>query len=113
MNWNNINDLAILEQIKEESAQNPILIFKHSTTCSISKTAFSRIERNYDQDKVGGLKPYYLDLLNHRNISAAIATEFEVQHESPQILIIKNGKAIFNASHFDINFNDIVEKSAV
>lgn len=113
MNWNKISDLTILEQIKAESAKNPVLIFKHSTTCSISATAFNRIERNYDQAKVGDLKPYYLDLLNHRNISAAIATEFEVEHESPQILIIKNGKAVFNASHFEINFNDIIEESAV
>jgi bacillithiol system protein YtxJ len=110
MNWNQINDIAQLEQIKEESFKNPVLLFKHSTTCSISAMALNRMERNYNQEKVGNLKPYYLDLLNHRDISKKIAEEFEVEHESPQAIIVQNGEAIYNASHYDISFAEIAEK---
>jgi bacillithiol system protein YtxJ len=80
------------------------MILKHSTTCSISGTALHRLERNWNQEKVGELKPYYLDLLRFRPISAEIASIFNVEHQSPQVLIIQNGECIYNASHFDISF---------
>jgi bacillithiol system protein YtxJ len=110
MNWNKITDIAQLENIKKESFINPILLFKHSTSCSISSMALNRLERNYDQAKVGDLKPYYLDLLSHRDISRQIAQEFSVEHQSPQAIIVTNGEAIYDASHYDISFADIAEK---
>ncbi len=110
INWNQLNDIEQLESIKEASFNQPILLFKHSTTCSISAMALNRMERNYDQNKVGDLKPYYLDLLSHRNISKKIAEEFDVEHESPQAIIIANGKAVYDASHYDISFAEIAEK---
>jgi bacillithiol system protein YtxJ len=110
MNWNKITDLNQLETIKAESYKNPVLLFKHSTTCSISNMALNRLERNYDQTKVGSLKPYYLDLLSHRDISKHIAELFEVEHQSPQAIIVSNGEAVYNASHYDISFAELVEK---
>lgn len=110
MNWSKINTLDQLEEIKQESYNKPILLFKHSTTCSISNMALNRMERNYDQIKVGNLKPYYLDLLSHRDISRKIAEEFDVEHESPQAILVKDGKAIYDASHYDISFAEIAEK---
>lgn len=110
MNWNQLNDIAQLEQIKKESFEKPVLLFKHSTTCSISAMALNRMERNYDQAKVGDLKPYYLDLLSYRDVSRKIAEEFEVEHESPQAIIVQNGEAIYNASHYDISFAEIAGK---
>jgi bacillithiol system protein YtxJ len=107
MNWNTLTDVSQLENIKEESFKHPVLILKHSTTCSISATALNRLERNWKQDKVGDLKPYYLDLLNHRNISNQIATVFGVEHQSPQVLIIENGTCTYSASHFDISFAEL------
>ncbi|MEA5257537.1 bacillithiol system redox-active protein YtxJ [Arcicella aquatica] len=109
MNWNQLTDLSQLEVIKEESKQQPILILKHSTTCSISSTALNRLERNWKQESVGELKPYYLDLLKYRPISSAIASTFGVEHQSPQVLIIQNGECIYDASHFEISFAELAE----
>jgi bacillithiol system protein YtxJ len=107
MNWIALTDVNQLQTIKEESFNYPILILKHSTTCSISGTALNRLERNWNQEKVGELKPYYLDLLRFRPISTEIASFFGVEHQSPQALIIQNGECIYNASHFDISFAEL------
>ena len=107
MNWNKLIDVNQLQTIKEESYNQPVLILKHSTTCSISATALNRLERNWKQEKVGELKPYYLDLLRYRPISAEIASLFKVEHQSPQVLIIQNGECIYDASHFDISFAEL------
>ncbi len=113
MNWNKLSTEAQLDTIKAESFEQPVLIFKHSTTCSISATALNRFERKYNQTEVADLKPYYLDLLAHRPISAEIAHRFGVRHESPQILLIHNGKSVYDASHYDISFAELKEKLAV
>ena len=107
MTWNQLETAAQLAAIKQESFEHPVLILKHSTTCSISATALGRLERNWKQEEMGDLKPYYLDLLRYRPISQQIATEFDVQHESPQVLLISNGKSIYDASHFEIRFDQI------
>lgn len=109
MNWNQLTEESQLETIKEESYNQPVMLFKHSTRCSISATTLSRLERSWNDAEVSNLKSYYLDLLSYRNISNKIAQEFEVEHESPQVLIIKDGKATFDASHYDITFDSIKE----
>lgn len=108
MNWNHLTSEEQLENIKQESQNQPILIFKHSTRCSISATTLSRFERNWNDTAAGSLKPYYLDLIANRSISNKISQDFGVEHESPQILIIENGKATYNASHYDIVFDEII-----
>ncbi|MES2795525.1 MAG: bacillithiol system redox-active protein YtxJ [Bacteroidota bacterium] len=110
MKWNQLNNIDQIEDIKQESFVAPVLLFKHSTACSISSMAMSRMERNYDQSKVGDLKPYYLDLRSYRDISKKISEEFSVQHESPQAIVISKGEAIYDASHYDISFAEIAEK---
>lgn len=108
MNWNNLTNLDQLDALVEESNNNAVLIFKHSTSCSISRATLDRLERNW---KLGSeVKIYFLDLLAHRSISNAISERFAVQHESPQALIIEEGKAVYDRSHFDINYNDIKSK---
>ncbi|QKZ12098.1 bacillithiol system redox-active protein YtxJ [Spirosoma sp. KUDC1026] len=102
MNWNKLNSDSQLAAIKEESENQPVLIFKHSTTCSISAMALSRMERNWNEQL--GVKPYYLDLLANRAISNKIVTEFGVDHESPQVLLIRNGECVYDASHMSISF---------
>lgn len=104
MDWNKLTEVSQLQTIKEESFNHPVLILKHSTTCSISGTALNRLERNWKQEKVGELKPYYLDLLSYRPISSEIASVFNTEHQSPQVLIIQNGECVYDASHFDISF---------
>lgn len=110
MNWNSLTDVSQLETIKEESFELPVLILKHSKTCSISATALNRLERNWKQEKVGDLKPYFLDLLANKSLSAQIASTFDVEHQSPQVLLIKDGVCIYSATHFDISFAELEEK---
>jgi bacillithiol system protein YtxJ len=97
INWIPLTELHQLEETKTVSNDNLVVIFKHSTRCSISRMALKQFENEYDlEDKV---TLYFLDLLNFRSISNAISEEFHVEHQSPQIIVIKNRKAIFNASH--------------
>ena len=99
--WNPLTDLGQLNEIMDLSNEKAVLIFKHSTRCSISRFAFKQFENEFDlEDKI---TPYFLDLLNHRDISNEIAVRFDVEHQSPQLILIKNGKAIFAASHSDID----------
>ncbi len=105
MNWNKITSSEDIVRLKSESDNQAVLIFKHSTRCSISSTALSRLERSWSTNNI---TPYFLDLINHRDLSNQIASEFNVMHESPQILLIQKGKCIYNNSHLGIRFEDIV-----
>jgi bacillithiol system protein YtxJ len=109
MNWTALNTEKQIEQIKEESRTQPVLIFKHSTRCAISGSALNRLERNWKSEKVVPLKMYYLDLLSHRAISQRVAESFEVEHESPQVLILREGNPVYVRSHLSINFDEIQE----
>jgi bacillithiol system protein YtxJ len=104
INWIELTDLGQLNEIMDLSHEQPVAIFKHSTRCSISRMALKQFENEFDLE--GSVTPYFLDLLNHRDISNEIATRFEVYHQSPQLLLIKEGKSIYDASHSDI---DVVE----
>lgn len=101
INWNELTDLAQLEEIIAISNEMPVAIFKHSTRCSVSRMALKQFENEFKSaDKV---TPYFLDLIAHRDISNEISTRFGVTHQSPQLILIKEGKAIYNVSHSDIN----------
>ncbi len=106
MNWKEFTNEEGLAEITKLSTEKPQVIFKHSTKCSISSMAKSRLERAEEPE---GIDFNYLDLIAHRNVSAKIADDFDVQHASPQILIIKNGKCIYDESHSAINMDEIVE----
>ena len=112
MLWHKLTDIGQLQDIinlsKEQSANGlTVLIFKHSTRCSISSMALNRLETKWiDTEKISA---YYLDLLSHRDISNEIEQVFSVEHASPQALLIKNGVCIYNASHTNISAADILE----
>lgn len=84
------------------------MIFKHSTRCSISSVAYHRLQKSQQPE---GVDFYYLDLLAHRLLSNKVAEVFNVPHESPQVLVIKNGKCVYDESHLGIAMADIVEKA--
>jgi bacillithiol system protein YtxJ len=111
MNWNELKSTAQLDQIREESKTTPVLIFKYSNRCSVSQLALDRFERKWSDEKAGSIKPYFLDLISFREVSNRIALQFKVQHESPQVLLIKNGESVYHGSHFDIDFEQIVAVS--
>jgi bacillithiol system protein YtxJ len=108
MNWNKLEDINQLALIDEESKSKKVLLYKHSTRCSISSMALDRLERNWKDDD-GKIKPYYLDLLNHRDISNEISSRYNVVHESPQVLVISNGKCIYHKSQSEINYREIIQ----
>ena len=108
MNWNHLDQLAQLETLREQSRLNPIVVFKHSTRCSISAMALNRLERRWKESNIDF---YFLDLIRYREISNAIENEFGVTHQSPQAILIKDGKAVFDASHSGIDFEELVEIS--
>ena len=103
--WNLLSEISQLNDLVELSNQQPVLILKHSTRCSISSMSKNRLELYWETSV--GIAPYYLDILNHRNISDELARNFNVKHESPQILLLKNGVCIFSASHNEIDFNKL------
>jgi len=107
MNWNQIKSAESLNEIKKESENNNVLIFKHSTRCSISSMALNRLERSWNDSQMQTVKPYLLDLLSYQEISSQIAEEFGVEHQSPQVIVIKNGKAVYDNSHMGINYEDL------
>jgi bacillithiol system protein YtxJ len=101
VNWISLKDLGQLNEIIAISHEKPVLIFKHSTRCSVSRMALKQFENEFDlEDRVA---TYYLDLLEHRDISNEIATRFKVYHQSPQLLLIQNGKSVYDVSHSDID----------
>lgn len=105
LSWKLIQQSADIEQIKASSHEKPVVIFKHSTTCSISSAALGRFERKWNAATNADI--YLLDLLQHRDLSAQIADTFGVQHQSPQLLVIKNGESTFNSSHFGISADEV------
>lgn len=104
MNWIPLCSSEDLEQVIHLSQEKPQVIFKHSTRCSISSVAKSRLERAGAPSE---FQFHYLDLISYRSLSNSIADRFSVEHESPQILVIKDGKCIYNESHMGIDMDEI------
>ncbi|WP_439127777.1 bacillithiol system redox-active protein YtxJ [Polaribacter sp.] len=106
LNWIPLTTLEQLEEIKEQSKTESIFIFKHSTRCGISSMVIKQFEKLFTEEHQN-LKVYYLDLLSYRNISDEVGYSFQVTHQSPQLIVIKNGTAVHNASHYDITQTDL------
>ena len=107
MIWKNLEQLIALEEIDKASFTHPILIFKHSTRCSISYVAKARLDK---EENLNGVDFYYLDLIKHRDISNALAEKYNVHHESPQILLINKGECVYDESHIGITMAEIKEQ---
>jgi len=105
IDWIPLQTLEQLDEIVENSNEKPILIFKHSTRCSISRFALKRFENEFNLQ--GKLNLYYLDLLNFRAISNEIASKFGIQHQSPQVLLIREGKVVYHDSHDGIEAEEL------
>jgi bacillithiol system protein YtxJ len=102
MDWKALESEEQLNQLEDESGVHPVLIFKHSTRCSISSTALNRIRQAGHGDLGADTVVYVLDLLAHRDISNMIASRYGIWHESPQAILLLHGKPVFNASHLSI-----------
>jgi bacillithiol system protein YtxJ len=101
-----LDDIKLLDEIDAISHIKPVVLFKHSTRCSISRFALKQFDAKFtfDADKIDW---YLLDLLNHRDISNEMAQRYNVHHQSPQIIVVRNGKAVFSETHDAIDANDL------
>ena len=105
MIWNHLTDLNQLDDLIALSKETPVLIFKHSTQCSVSRMALKQFENDFDSSLK--VTPYFLDLIAFRLVSNAIAEKFQVTHQSPQLLLIKNGVSVYDVSHNAIDAADL------
>jgi bacillithiol system protein YtxJ len=99
--WIPLTSMEQLAELTEQSFVKPVFIFKHSTRCGISRSVLKQFENEYDLDTE--VDAYYLDLLEYRPISSEIASQFSVEHQSPQLILLKNGLVVHHASHSDID----------
>ena len=101
-----LNKIEQFDEIDEISHTKPVVLFKHSTRCIISRTVLKQFDADFQfpEEKIDW---YLLDLLNHRDLSNEIASRYNVIHQSPQIIVIRNGKAVFNESHDGISVYDL------
>lgn len=106
INWTPLTSTDQLDEITDLSAEVPCLILKHSTRCSISTVAKHRLEKDWDFENTE-LQPYYLDLISYREVSNEIVGKFGIDHQSPQVLLIKDGICVYDESHFGIKLSPI------
>ena len=112
MNWNKLTSEEQIDQVITESASKPVLLFKHSTSCSISSMALDRLLRNWKTEDSDKISPYYLDLIAFRSLSNLVAARCGIPHESPQVLLLKDGKVTYHESHYGISYAEIMKQSS-
>jgi len=107
--WQTLTSSSDLDIALEASFEKPILIFKHSTRCSISQMVLDRFERNWSAANLAEIIPFYLDLIANREVSNQIEDQLQVEHQSPQMLLIRNGKCIFSETHQAIRLQNALD----
>ncbi len=110
MKWLTLKTESDLQEALRRSAEGPVLLFKHSTRCSISSSALNRLEREWT-----GKEPteaYFLDLIAHRDLSTLIASTLHVPHESPQAILVRDGQAVADWSHMAIRYGEVMAQAA-
>jgi bacillithiol system protein YtxJ len=105
INWTPMEHLGQIEEIITLSEEKPVIIFKHSTRCSISRMALKNFENEYDLGE--NVTPYFLDLISFREVSNEISSRFNVVHQSPQLLLIVGGKSVYDVSHSSIDAQEL------
>lgn len=109
VNWTSLASIAEVDELVQQSATIPCLILKHSTRCSISSFAKNRLEQAWDFS-AQSVQPFFLDLIANREVSNYVAEHFAVEHESPQVLLIHQGRVVYHTSHLAITIDGIQEQ---
>ena len=107
LEWKHLVHSNQLQEILEQSENTPQLIFKYSSRCGLSDMMLRRMEEQWESEGLNGIEPLFLDILSYRSISNAIEHQFDVLHESPQILVVKQGECVYSASHTRINLEEV------
>jgi bacillithiol system protein YtxJ len=102
--WQKLESVEQLNALISASTDKPTLVFKHSTRCSISVMVINKFEKQFNSELA---TCYYLDLLNHRDVSNEIANLTGIEHQSPQVVVWTNGKPVYHASHNGIDADAI------
>ena len=97
-----IADADALDEALARSNDTPVILFKHSTTCPISSAAYEQMSRVANDVSL-------VVVQRAREVSTEIASRTGVRHESPQAIVLRNGKAVWSASHFDITAKAVEE----
>ena len=106
MNWKDLSTISDLNYAISSSENGLVVLFKHSTRCSISGMALKMLEMGWDSS-LEGVEAYYLDLLNHRDVSNSIAEQLSIEHQSPQLLVLHQGKVLGISNHSDISAEEV------
>ncbi len=101
--WIDLNEMEQLDKLEGISETKTVAILKHSTRCGVSRMVLRMFESDYDLDKNEPVELYFLDLIAHRDISNEIASRFNVRHESPQLIVLKNKEVVHHSSHQSIS----------
>jgi bacillithiol system protein YtxJ len=107
MMWNTIESEEQFKHALDESYKVNVVLYKHSPTCGISAAALERLESGFSEQLGNQIDLYYIDVLQSRTLSRHIADVMGVRHQSPQMLLIKDGKVIFHNSHYDVGWERI------
>ena len=106
--WVSIKTVKDLGFVFQKASETPVIFFKHSTRCSISNMAFSRLDQ---EELFETITPaYYIDVLLNRDVSNAISERTKIFHESPQAIIIFKEAVVYAESHSNIRLDQIVSK---
>lgn len=107
--WIDLNSMKQLDEVEKDSEEKTVAILKHSTRCGVSRMVLRMFESDYDLDENEPVKLYFLDLISHRDISNEIAERFNVRHESPQLIVLKNREVVHHSSHQGISAKKLAE----
>ena len=110
MEFQTLNSIEQLNEIDLKSNSKIQAIYKHSTQCGVSMMANRTLSKELKEISGNTMDVYYLDLIRYRDLSNTISMRYKVEHESPQILIIKEGKCIYNASHSDVSLQKALQE---
>ena len=108
MFWNDLKTKEQLSDLISKSATAPQVIFKYSSRCSISDVVRNRLEKKQEESEI---EFHFLDLIRYRSLSNEIAEQFAIRHESPQVLVIRDGKCVYDESHLSVNMDDIIKQA--
>ena len=109
VDWKKLESEAQLTEFIALSKRKPIAIFKHSTRCSLSSMVKSRLERAWDING-NDIEIYYLDLIKYRDVSNKVASIFNIEHQSPQLIVLDQGEVLYHASHGEVDAGVLKER---
>lgn len=107
--WNDLDNISQIKAAISASEHRPQLIYKHSSRCSVCFFAKKQVEE-IPETMREQLDLYFVDVIGWREVSDAIAEEFSITHESPQLLIIYDRAVVWHGSHREIQSNVITDK---